>query len=183
MADFLNVSNVLENLELKDSMLAAEFGCGSAVFSIALAKKLSKGRVYALDIQEEKLSAVKAKAAHERTNNILTLLCDLEAPKGSTLHDDLLDVVLITNMLFQVENKNIILQEAQRITKRGGQILVVDWLPPQSGVPFAGKAGPHSPKEGMIKPEELKKMAHTLGFSLKKEFAIGDYHYGLLFTT
>ena len=171
MADFLKVGEVLDNLELKDSMLAAEFGCGSAAFSIALAKKLSKGRVYALDIQEEKLSAVKAKATHEQVNNILTVLCDLEAPNGSTLHDGLLDVVLITNMLFQVENKLIILQEAKRVLKPGGQMLVVDWL----------RAGGLAPKEGTVTPNEVKQMAQGLGLALTKEFAIGDYHYGLLF--
>ena len=171
MADFLKVDEVLDNLELKDSMLAAEFGCGSAAFSIALAKKLSKGRVYALDIQEEKLSAVKARAAHEQVNNILTVLCDLEAPNGSTLHDGLLDVVLITNLLFQVENRLIILQEAKRVLKPGGQMLVVDWL----------KAGAPAPKEGIVAPKEVKQMASGLGLELKKEFAIGDYHYGLLF--
>ena len=169
--DFLKVGEVLSNLDIKEGMMAAEFGCGSAVFSIALAKKLSKGRVYALDIQEEKLSAVKAKAIHEQANNILTILCDLETAKGSTLQDATLDVVLITNVLFQVENKNIILEEAKRVLKSGGQILVVDWLKP----------GPFSPKIGMIKPEEVKNLGAKIGLSLKKEFAVGDYHYGLLF--
>lgn len=171
MPDFLKVSEVLHNLELKDSMLAAEFGCGSAEFSLTLAKKLKKGRVYALDIQEEKLSALKGRMAHEKVNNILTAVCDLEAPNGSTLQDGALDVVLITNVLFQAENKYMIIEEAARVVKTGGQVLVVDWL----------KEGPFSPKEGMIKPDEAKKMATKAGLSLKKEFAIGDYHYGLVF--
>lgn len=172
MPDFLNVNEVLTNLELKDSMLAAEFGCGSAEFSLRLAKKLSHGRVYALDIQEEKLSALKGRMTHDKVTNILTAVCDLEAPKGSTLQDGALDVVLITNVLFQAENKDIIIEEAARVVKTGGQVLVVDWL----------KEGPFSPKEGMIKPDEAKKMAVKAGLTLKKEFAVGDYHYGLVFT-
>ncbi len=172
MPDFINIGNVLENLELKDGMTGAEFGCGSADFSVALAKKLKRGRVYALDVQHEKLSALKGRLAHAHLNNIVVLACDLEAPKGSTLREDSLDVVLITNVLFQAENKYTILEEAARVLKTGGQVLVVDWL----------KDGPFSPKEGMIKPEEAKQLAKKAGFSLKKEFAVGDYHYGLLFT-
>lgn len=162
MADFLKVSEVLSNLEVKDSMSAAEFGCGAAEFSIQLAKKLDKGRVYALDIQEEKLSALKAKIAHQHVKNILTIKCDLEAEKGSGLQAGRLDVVLITNVLFQAENKDKILQEAVRIVKSGGQILVVDWFE-------------------KVKPEEVKAIAHQLSLSLSKEFAAADHHYGLVF--
>lgn len=171
MAEFLKVNDIMSNLDLKEGMTAAEFGCGSALFTISLAKKLNKGRVYALDIQEEKLSALKGKLTHENINNVLMILCDLEAPNGSTLQADSLDVVLIPNVLFQAEDKYAIIKESKRILKSGGQLLVVDWL----------KKGPFSPKEGMISPDEIKKMADGINLVLKKEFAAGDYHYGLLF--
>ncbi len=161
--DFLNVGQVLSNLDLKDSMSAAEFGCGAADFSIALAKKLNKGRVYALDIQEEKLSALKAKIAHQHVKNILTVHGDLEAKGGSGLQNGQLDVVLITNVLFQAENKDKILQEAVRVIKPGGRVLVIDWFE-------------------KVKPEAVKALAHQSGLSLEKEFAAGDHHYGLVFT-
>ncbi len=169
--DFLNVTNVLSNLDLKDSMSACEFGCGSADFTMELAKKLHKGRVYALDIQEEKLSFVKSKMALEKLQNISTILCDLEAPNGSTLKNQSQDVVVIPNVLFQAENKSGIISEGARILKPGGQLLVVDWI----------KGASFGPKDGLIVPEEVKKIAEGLGLSLKKEFMAGDYHYALLF--
>lgn len=171
MPDFLKVDDVLHNLDLKDSMKACEFGCGSALFTTSLAKKLSKGMVYALDIQEEKLSALKGRMKIENIQNISTVLCDLEAPRASTLRDNFLDVVVIPNMLFQAENKYAIIVEAHRILKPQGQLLIVDWF---ANTPF-------SPKEGTITPRELKNMAEKLGLQLKKEFAAGDFHYGLLF--
>jgi len=172
MPDFLNVNEVLHNLDLKDSMLAAEFGCGSADFSMALARKLKKGRVYALDIQEEKLSALQSKMNLEKLTNVSMVLSDLEELGGSTLHENYLDVVLIPNVLFQAENKHVMIEEAKRILKNGGQLLIVDWL----------KGAPFGPREDLITPEEMKKMTTDLGFTLKKEFAAGDYHYALLFT-
>jgi len=171
MADFLKIDEVLNNLDLKENMLGAEFGCGSAVFAIALAKKLNKGRIYGLDIQEEKLSALKGKMSAEKINNIHTILCDLESDRGSTLNDNFLDVVLIPNVLFQADDKYAIIKEAKRVLKSGGQLLVIDWL----------KHSPFNLKETLISPEEVKKIAGTLGLSLKKEFAAGDYHYALLF--
>ncbi len=171
MTDHIN--NALQYLELKDTLLAAEFGCGMADFTLALAKKLDKGRIYALDIQAEKLSALKGRITIAKVNNIIPILCDLEANNGSTLHDHSLDIVVIPNVLFQTENKSAILKEAIRILKLGGQLMIIDWL----------KEGPFSPKEGMVSPNDVKKMADELGLSLRREFAVGEYHYGLLFIT
>lgn len=167
----MNVNEILEHLDLKESMTGAEFGCGSAAFALALAKKLRKGRVYALDIQEEKLSALKGALAHENINNVVTVLCDLEVVGGSKLSDNALDVVLMPNVLFQAENKEAMVKEAVRVLKPSGQLLIVDWF----------KHAPHSPKEGIASPDQVKKIGQTLGLSLAKEFAAGDYHFALLF--
>ncbi len=172
MAEILKVEEVLNNLELKPDMLAAEFGCGSAEFALTLAKKLHKGKVYALDIQEERLSALKGRAVVQKVNNIVIVHCDLEAERGSTLPENSLDVIVIPSVLFQAENKSAIIGEGKRVLKIGGQLLIIDWL----------KVGPFSPKTGMIKPDDVKKMADELGLIFKNEFAVGDYHYALLFT-
>ena len=127
--------------------------------------------MYALDIQEEKLSALKSKLALEKLNNVSTILCDLETPGGSTLKSDSLDAVLIPNVLFQAENKYAILQEGKRVLKPSGELLVVDWKKPAS----------FGPKENLANPDEIKKMAATMGLSLKKEYLAGDYHFALLF--
>ena len=169
---FLNPEEVFKNLELKENMAAAEFGCGTGVFAITLAKKLKAGRVYGLDVQEEKLSALQSRAKLEKISNIETILCDLEKPQGSTIPADSLDLVLVTNMLFQAENKEAVMEEAKRVAKPEGKILVIDWLKP----------APFGPKEGLILPDQVKKIAEKLELKLKKEFPAGEYHYGLIFT-
>lgn len=172
MAGFFNPEDILKELQLSESMTAAEFGSGSGIFAILLAKKLRLGKVYGLDIQEEKLSALKNRAALEKLLNIETILCDLEAVKGSTLPNNSVDVILICNVLFQAENKSAIIIEAKRVVKLGGQVLIIDW---KDGASFG-------PKEGKITPEQVKKIAIEAGLTLKKEFEAGSYHYGLLFT-
>ena len=172
MPDFLKVTDVIAYLTTQESMMAAEFGCGTAFFALSLAKKLQKGRVYAIDIQEERLSALQGTLQHARISNVSTILGDLEAPGGSTLSDRSLDIVLIPNVLFQSENRRAILKEAERTLKPGGQLLVIDWL----------KDAPHGPKENVVLPEEVKDMAGELGLALKHEFTSGDYHYAILFT-
>ena len=63
------------------------------------------------------------------------------------------------------------MQEAKRVLKVGGQLLVIDWL----------KVSPLGPKENLVSVDEVKKMAGELGLAFKQQFASGDYHYALLF--
>ena len=168
---FLNINEALHHLDLEESMVAAEFGCGTADFALAMAKILNKGRVYALDIQEEKLQMVKNKMLLQKISHIETILCDLEKTGGSGLKNSSLDAVLIPNILFQTEDRYAIMKEAERTLKPGGQILVIDRLKPAL----------RNLGENLVTPEEVKKIGRGLGFWMKKEFAAGDYHYALLF--
>ena len=169
---FLKPEKVLAELDLKDNMVAADFGCGAGGWVIPLAKRLEEGKVYAIDVQEEMLSALKGQADLENVLNIETITFDLENSEGLDLIDDFFDLVLMTNLLFQLENKERVLEEAKRVLKKGGQLLIIDWK----------KLTPLGPKDGKIDPEELKRQLRDLGFDLKKEFEAGDHHYGLIFT-
>ena len=149
-------------------MTAADFGCGSGGWVIPLAKKLDGGKVYAIDILEEPLSALKAKANLEKITNIQTILADAE--KGVDIWQESCDLVLMTNLLFQIKNLKRVLEEGKRVLKKGGEILVVDWK----------EEAALGPKEGRISPEEVKKIGQELNLSVKKEFEAGICHYGLI---
>jgi len=171
MQSFLNPEEVLDQLEIKPDMVAAEFGCGSGGFAFPLARRLDEGLVYGIDILEAPLSALKSRMLVENIINIRIICSDLEKPRGSTLSAFSLDLVLIPNVLFQVEDKNAIISEAARVLKKGAKLLIIDWLPGAS----------QGPVEGRISPDEVKKIARQNGFNLEKEFEAGKYHYGLIF--
>ena len=130
-----------------------------------------RDRVYAIDILKAPLSALKGRILLEGITNIRIIRSDLEKPRGSTLADSSLDLVLIPNVLFQVENKRVIISEAKRVLKNGGKLLVIDWLPKAS----------QGPAQNRVSPAEIKKIAEELGFKLEEEFEAGKYHYGLIF--
>jgi len=170
MEDFLNPIEVLKDLKLQPDMAAADLGCGSGGWTIPLAKELEDGFVYALDILEEPLSALQSRAKLEKLQNIRTIRADLE--KQIPLGSDSIDFVLISNLLFQCENKKGIFSEAKRILKKGGRILVVDWKTNAS-------LGPE--KESRVSEEEIKKIAQEFGLKPEKEFEAGTCHFGLIF--
>lgn len=171
MESFLNPEEVLDKLNLKSDLVAAEFGCGSGGFTIPLAKRLEDGLVYGIDIQQAPLSALKSRANLEKVLNIRFIRSDLEKPRGSTLSPLSLDWAFIPNVLFQVKDKDAILKEALRVLKANGKLIVIDWLPEAS----------QGPLEGRVPPDEVKKIAKDQGFKLKREFPAGKYHYCLVF--
>jgi len=172
MVTFLEPEKIIEQIKLKQDFNVAEFGCGPGTFSIALAKVLSMGTVYALDIQEEPLSALKGRATAEGLSNIRTIQCDLEEPKSSTLKNEALDVVLLTNVLFQSEDKEAMLKEAKRIVKPKGEIVIVDWK----------KNSPFGPEEERVTLEEIEKiMRLKLDMKLVRELDAGTYHWSAIF--
>lgn len=152
-------------------MIAADFGSGSGGWAIPLARKLENGSVYAIDILQEPLSALSSKMALEKISNIRTIRSNVENKNGSTLSGSSVDLVLMTNLLFQTGKKKEIFQEAKRILKIGGKVLVVEWK----------EDSPQGPIEDRVFEKEVKKIAEGLGFGLEKQFEAGSYHYGMIF--
>lgn len=170
--EFLNPRQIIGRLELRSNMTAADFGSGSGGWVIPLAKRLEEGLVYAIDILKEPLSALESRAKIEKISNIRTIRADVESKQGSTLQDSSVDVALLTNLLFQVEDKKAVFEEVRRILKKGGKILAVDWKE-QSLL---------GPKQGRILEKEVKNIAQEFGLNLEKEFSASQYHWGLIFS-
>lgn len=168
MINFLNPAEVLKQIKLKDSMTAADFGCGAGGWVIPLSKKLDEGKIFAVDILEEPLSALKARIKLEKITNIQTILADVE--KKVDIWEESCDLVLMTNLLFECEDKKKVLAEGKRVLRQGGMILVVDWI----------KDNPLTKQIEYVSFDEIKELAKELNLKIEKEFPAGDYHYALV---
>lgn len=174
MAQFLNVEEVLKAVHIEGAMQIADLGCGPGYFAIPFARLLQEGgRVYAFDVQQSMLEAVRAKAKLEHLYNIETFWTDLEKVGATKLKDDTMDLVLLANILFQAEEKEEILREAHRILRRDGVAIIVEWDESQSVL------GP--PGHARVGKTFLGDLMKQVGFHLLKEFPAGKYHYGLVF--
>lgn len=172
-ADFLDAGRVVDQLDIRENMSLADFGCGSGFFTVALAKRAgAQGKVYAVDVQEAPLESVRSKTQAEGLTNVQTLRGNLEAPRGSGLPDGSIDLVLIKNVLFQSQKKEDILREAKRVLKDGGQLAVLDWKKGAGG----GPPDNLRTEEGVI-----REMIQGLGFKHELAINAGSYHFGMIF--
>ena len=161
-------------LGVEPGMKVADFGSGSGAYVFAIAQALEgSGHVYAIDIQRDLLRRLKNEAERRGYKNVEVICGDLEIPGASKLADQSIDLVLVSNLLFQLADHAPALQESRRIVRPGGQLAIIDWSDSFGGM------GPQ--KKDVVTREAAKKKARDAGFDFVHEFPAGAHHYGLLF--
>lgn|SRR3989344_7456621 len=170
---FAHPARNVSALGIEPGMKVADFGAGSGAYvNLIAGALLGSGTVYAIDIQKDLLRRIKNDAEKHGHANVEILSGDLEEEGGSKL-GSVLNLVLISNLLFQVRDKDAILIEAARVLKPGGRVAIIDWSESFGGL------GPT--KEMVVTKEAAYEHARKAGLTFVKEFPAGTHHYGLIF--
>ncbi len=174
-ARVLNPDSLLKDkLMVKFGHQLADLGCGGAGYFTLPAARLvgTKGKVYAVDILKSSLDGVTSKAKIENLMNIETVWSNLEQVGATKISENTVDEALLINILFQSRQNTNFLQEAKRLMKSGGKLLVIDWK--VEPTPF----GP--PLQNRMTPEAIRALGEGVGFKVQEQFEAGPYHYGLI---
>lgn len=171
---FSDPKNNIKQLHLTEGMSVADFGSGSGHYVMAASELVGdRGRVYAIDLQQSLLQKVKRMVEDAKRENVDVLWGDIEAVEGTKLADESVDVVIIANTLFQVENKGATAIEIHRVLKGGGKLMVIDWSDSFGGM---------GPQTGDIVTEsKAREIFIEKGFVFDSRFDAGENHYGLIF--
>ena len=168
------MNNVLQ-LGLREGMKVADLGVGTGAYSLALAGIVGdEGRVYAIDIQEDMLKHVSSAALLRGYRTIEAIWGNIEKAGGTKLRDHTLDAVVLSNVLFQIANKEAVIAEIKRIVKSGGKLLVIDWAGSYDGM------GPHP--DHVVTEHQAEELFIGGGFHKVKDFRAGPHHYAIVFT-
>ncbi|MEK7538239.1 MAG: class I SAM-dependent methyltransferase [Patescibacteria group bacterium] len=171
--NFTNPEKNIVELGVHDGMQVADLGAGIGAYTVPLALRVGeKGRVYAVEVQKEFLSNIKAAVTAQNLSNVELLWGDIERLGGTKIKEGSLDAVVVSNVLFQAEDKRGLLREAKRILKTGGKLLLVDWKESFKGL------GPA--RTAVVSAVSARLLCETEGFVLKKEFDAGEHHYGFI---
>ena len=173
-AGFAHPARNVIALGVQAGQTVVDFGAGSGAYVFAMSERLQgTGHVYAIDVQQDLLRRIKNEAHKRGLKNVEVIWSDLEKPGGSKIADRHVDLVLISNLLFQVEDKKQLFAEAWRILKATGRLAVIDWSDSFGGM------GPV--KREVVKKEKALELAAQNGFESLGEFKAGAHHYGLIF--
>lgn len=160
-------------LGIEEGMSVADFGSGSGAYVFAIAERLGNtGHVYAVDVQRDLLRRIHTEARRRGFRNLEIIWTDLEGTHASKLSERSLDLVLVSNLLFQLDDKGRVLSEAWRVLKPTGHVALIDWSDSFGGM------GPV--KKDVVTKETARTLAEKSGFELVREFDAGAHHYGLV---
>lgn len=171
---FVVPETVATHFHLRRGDTVGDFGTGSGFFLPVLAKLVgADGRVYAFEIQKHLVERAGEIARRNNLLNVEVLWCDIEEQGGVKVADEVLDVAVLVNVLFQTEDREAALCEVHRTLRSGGKLFVIDWTEAWGGL------GPHP--DHVVTADAATALAETCGFVQERSFDAGDHHYGISF--
>ncbi|BCU71021.1 class I SAM-dependent methyltransferase [Stygiolobus caldivivus] len=140
--------------------IVADLGCGPGYYCKILCKLAKK--VYCIDKDCIALSLAKESAPSA------TFLC--ESAEQTSLESDNVDIVILANSFHDMDKKEDVVKEIERVLKAGGRVIIVDWKKEQTPM------GPPVWKR-MTEEEYLQ---FFKGFTLLEKFTPSPYQYGMV---
>jgi ubiquinone/menaquinone biosynthesis C-methylase UbiE len=159
----------LKALGLREDNIVADLGAGTGHYSLIAGSLVSRGKVYAVEVQKDFLETIKNKVKDAHLNNVEIIWGNVEKIGGTKLNDSVVDVVIASNILFQVEDRENFILEIKRILKQNGKVLLIDWL--QSTIMKGNN---------LVPKQKACEMFEKKGFAVEREINTGDYNYGII---
>jgi ubiquinone/menaquinone biosynthesis C-methylase UbiE len=159
----------LKAFGLREDNIVADLGAGTGYYTLAAGALVRRGKVYAVEVQKDFLDTIKSKVKEAHLNNVETLWGNVEKLGGTKIGDGIVDAVIASNILFQVEDKDGFIEELKRILKQKGRVLLIDWS--ESSIVKG---------TNIISKDKARVMFEQKGFVLEREIDAGAYHYGMI---
>lgn len=170
---FLNPQRTLAAAHISEGSRVADLAAGSGFFTRAAARAAGpSAQVWAIDPNPDMLTRLKNLAVGEGLHTIEVVRGTVEKLGGTKLPDATIDVAILANTLFSVEHKEVAAQEAYRILRRAGRLVLIDWSDSHGGL------GPH-PGHVVTQAQALK-IFEAAGFTQAEDIPAGGYHWGLI---
>lgn len=145
------LSKLIELLDLKPGSTAADIGAGSGVLTEQLARGVGpKGKVYAVDIQDEMLALTRERMKQEGLENVETVLGTITSPK---LKDASVDLMLLVDVYHEFSHPYEMTAAMSKALKPGGRIVLVEYRKEDPRVPIKEV---HKMSEAQVKKELLQ---------------------------
>ena len=165
---WLPPADVIGALAVQIGETIADVGAGTGYFSLPLSIAVgAAGKVYAVDGQSEMLAWLKGKLDTAEFSNIELVHAEAEQ---SGLRASSCDLFFLANLWHEIEDRDAVLLEAQRVLKIGGRIAILDWrtdVEPVAGPPLAHR----------IAPADALREMQLAGFEQLMSVEVGRYSW------
>ncbi|MGO8763437.1 MAG: class I SAM-dependent methyltransferase [Desulfobaccales bacterium] len=172
--DLIDPGVLWAGLDLAEGITFLDLGCGQGNYALAAAARIGPtGAVYAVDLWEEGIAALKERAAQEGRANLKALV----APAGQIpVADVSVDAGFMATVLHDLVEAGTAagaLAELARVIKPGGRLAIVEFEK------IDGPPGP--PRHIRLEAGEVEALVAPYGFVRQKTVKLGPYNYLMTF--
>jgi len=163
-----NTSKLLKNMDIQNSDVIADIGAGSGyhVFKIAPQAKV----VYAVDIQEEMLKAMRRKKVENGIENIHLIK---GSEKSVNLSSNSVDKVLMVDVYHEFSYPVEMIASIKSALKEDGEIYLIEYRAEDKSVPI-------KKLHKMTEDQAIKEM-NAAGFKLKENISNLPWQHCMVF--
>ena len=122
--EWQNVPGIFQAMGVEKGSHVADLGAGKGYLTLRLAKAVgSKGRVYAVDIDEESLEDLRENVEDADLDNVSIVRGEVDDPR---LAASSLDAIVIVNAYHEMDEYSAVLAHLRRALRPQGRLVLVD---------------------------------------------------------
>jgi ubiquinone/menaquinone biosynthesis C-methylase UbiE len=114
----------IDKIEIPEDGVIADIGAGTGYYTFKLAPKVPKGKVYAVEIQDEMIAALNERKKKLNNTNV-------EVIKGSVTSQNLpqnsIDLAIMVDVYHELEYPVEILASLKKSLKKDGRLLLIEY--------------------------------------------------------
>lgn len=114
----------IDHIQISSTGVIADIGAGTGYYTFKLAPKVSKGKVYAVEIQDEMIAAINERKKKLNMTNVEVVKGDIKTPN---LPDNTVDLAIMVDVYHELEYPVEMLQSIRRALKKDGKFLLIEY--------------------------------------------------------
>lgn len=160
---WMDVSKIFEMAQIDKGMQVADVGCHEGYLTVHLSKKVAaEGQVYAVDVEDYRLDALKEHLTDLDIRNVEVILGDYDDPK---LPSSKLDAVILMDTYHEIDEYLKVLGHIKQALKPNGRLLVLEKLKTHK----KGKSREEQARAHTLSAAYVKEELQQVGFEIIKE--------------
>jgi precorrin-6B methylase 2 len=162
-----NVALAISKMPLQPNSVVADIGAGTGYYSFRVAGKIPAGRLYAVEVQDAFINALKEKATALKLANVTVVKGTETTPN---LPDTSIDLAFMVDVYHELLYPREMLQALHKALKPGGKLLLIEYRAEDPNIPI-------KPLHKMSVAQASKEL-QAAGFTLYKlETALPIQHF------
>ncbi len=128
-----NTKLAIKKISIPADGTIADIGAGTGYYSFKLSAKVPKGKVYAVEIQDELIGYLKNKKAQLKDSIVEIIKSTIISPK---LPDSSIDLAIMVDVYHELEYPHEMLLAIHKALKPGGKILLIEYRGEDQAIPI-----------------------------------------------